>query len=98
MNPLLRSFSKEANCVTRTIAGETIIVPIRGRVGDLDSVFTLNEVGTTIWQLIDGRTSVKQIVETVHETYQVGRQEAERDTIEFLKSLEEVGLIHPKEG
>jgi len=56
-----KCFVKESNFVTRCIADETIIVPIRDTVGDLDSIYTLNEVGTTIWQLIDGQTSGGEI-------------------------------------
>jgi len=44
MNP----FAKKNNLVTRNIGGETIIVPVEGHVGDLDSIYTLNEVGSTI--------------------------------------------------
>jgi len=38
-------FVKEPDLVTRLIAGETIIVPIRDGVGDLNAVYTLNQVG-----------------------------------------------------
>ena len=41
-----KGFIKESEIVTRNIAGETIIVPVKGRVGDMDSIYTLNEVGT----------------------------------------------------
>ena len=94
MEALEKCFSKEDNCVTREIAGETIIVPIKGRVGDLDSIYTLNEVGTLIWQLIDGQRNIGQIVQSVRQTYDVESEEVTRDTFDFLGSLEEAGLIH----
>ncbi len=94
MEALERCFSKEDNCVTREIAGETIIVPIKGRVGDLDSIYTLNEVGTLIWQLIDGRRNIGEIVQSVRKTYDVESEEVTRDTFDFLGSLEKAGLIH----
>ena len=94
MEALEKCFSKEDNCVTREIAGETIIVPIKGRVGDLDSIYTLNEVGTLIWQLIDGQRNIGQIVQSVRQTYDVESEEVTRDTFDFLISLEEAGLIH----
>jgi hypothetical protein len=50
------TFSKKEDFVTREIAGETIIVPIRKQAGDLESIYTLNELGTTIWGMIDGKT------------------------------------------
>jgi hypothetical protein len=85
---------KQDNFVTREIAGETIVVPIRGRTEDLDSIFTLNEQGTLIWNLLDGRTNVNQIVEAISKTYEVTKDEATKDTIDFLTSLEAAGLIH----
>ena len=93
MEALERCFSKEGNCVTREIAGETIIVPIKGRVGDLDSIYTLNEVGTLIWQLIDGQRNIGEIVRSIRQTYNVESEEVTRDTFDFLGSLEKAGLI-----
>ena len=94
MENLTKCFMKQTDCVTREIAGETIIVPIKSRVGDLDSIFTLNEVGTMIWQLIDGQRSIGQIVQAVRQTYAVEPEEATKDTFDFLGSLENAGLIH----
>jgi len=94
MEALEKCFYKENNCVTREIAGETIIVPIKGRVGDLDSIYTLNEVGTLIWQLIDGQKNINQIVQAVRETYDVESEEVTKDAVDFLSSLENAGLIH----
>jgi len=98
MNDLSKCFAKQDNFVTREIAGETIVVPIRGRTEDLDSIFTLNEQGTLIWNLLDGRTNVNQIVETISKTYEVTEDEATKDTIDFLTSLETAGLIHSPNG
>ena len=94
METLGKCFFKEDNCVTREIAGETIIVPIKGRVGDLDSIYTLNEVGTLIWQLIDGQRNIDQIVQALRETYNVESEEVTKDAVDFLSSLEDAGLIH----
>jgi hypothetical protein len=56
MDILDKGFFKAADFVTRDIAGETIIVPVRDGVGDLNSIYTLNELGTRVWQLVDGQT------------------------------------------
>ena len=95
MEALEKCFFKEDSCVTREIAGETIIVPIKGRVGDLDSIYTLNEVGTLIWQLIDGQRNIGEIVQSVRQTYDVEPEEVKKDTADFLHSLEQAGLIRP---
>ena len=65
----------------------------KGGVGDLNSIYILNELGTQIWELIDGRSSINRIIEEICEAYDVGPEEAEKDAIEFLNSLEVSNLI-----
>jgi hypothetical protein len=91
-------FAKEENLVTRDVAGERIIVPIKGHVGDLEGVFTLNELGAMIWRLMDGQTTGRQLMEAVINEYDVEAAEAEKDVVDFLRSLEEAGLIRPSEA
>jgi Coenzyme PQQ synthesis protein D (PqqD) len=79
--------------VSRTIAGDVIIVPVRGGVGDLDAIFTLNSVGTTIWKLIDGQTSSEALAAAVAREYQVNEITARDDVGEFLELLRAKGLI-----
>jgi len=95
---LNKYFTKDKDLVTRNIVGETIVVPVRSNVGDLDSIYTLNEVGTKIWELIDGRNNISQIIEAICNAYEVLPEEAEKDTIDFINSLKETGLIHPSEN
>jgi hypothetical protein len=88
-------FVKKDDCVAREIAGETLIVPIRSRAGDLNSIYTLNELGTMIWRLIDGQTSISQIIEAVCREYEVTPGEARKDIFSFLTDLKTAGLIQP---
>ena len=95
MDFLEKCFVREDDLVTRDVAGEIIIVPIKGHVGDLEGVFTLNEVGAMLWRLIDGKTTARQLIEAVCDEYHVGDGEAEKDVVDFLGSLEDAGLIRP---
>ena len=95
MDNVNKCFIKESEIVARNIAGQTIIVPVKGRVGDLDSIYTLNEMGTMIWDLIDGGRPAKEMVDAITEEYDVDAAEAEKDVFDFLGSLEEAGLIKP---
>ena len=72
---------------TRRIGDETIIVPISSGVGDLDAIYTLNDLGSRIWRLIDGATPIMDIVETIHREYEVSIEAARRDVVEFLEEL-----------
>jgi hypothetical protein len=88
-------FSRKGEFVSRVIAGETILVPVRGRVGDLDSIFNLNETASFIWNRIDGRTTFAQIVAQVCSEFDVLPEAAEVDARQFITALQEAGLIAP---
>lgn len=88
-------YTKASDLVTRSIATETIIVPVRAHVVDLESIYSMDEVGSLIWKNIDGQTTVKEIIEAVCGAYDVGHAEATKDVREFLDALKAGGLIRP---
>ena len=61
MHTLERLFQKHSSIVSRRIADEVILVPIRRRLGEVECLYTLNEVGARIWELIDGTRRVEEI-------------------------------------
>ena len=93
MSVLDKAFVKDDNLLARNIAGETLIVPLRNSVGDLNSIYTLNDVGARVWQLIDGRRSVSQIASVINTEYDVASGDAAADVLELLDSMAEAGLI-----
>jgi len=95
---LAARYTASADLVTRKVAGETLIVPIRGQVGDLEAIFTLNEVGSLIWSLLDGRHTGAEMAAAVADEYDVDPAAARADTLEFLRGLAEAGLIRPIES
>ena len=64
-------YQKDASIVSRQIAGEMILVPIRRNVGDLESIYTLNDTAALAWSLFDGKTSLAQICERITQEYDV---------------------------
>jgi len=69
-----------------------ILVPVRETVVGLESIFTLNEVGGAIWNLLDGR-SLDDIASTIAGDFEVTAEAAQSDVAEFLRDLESNGLI-----
>jgi plasmid stabilization system protein ParE len=84
--------------VTRAIAGETLIIPIARATADLESIFTLNAVGSRIWELLEGPVAMPRLVETIEREFDVSPGDAARDVAEFLESLRAAGLIAPVAG
>jgi hypothetical protein len=93
MSFLDRVYSKSDSMVFRKIGEECILVPIRQGVGDLDSIYTLNETAAMIWELIDGKTTVGEIKERLLREYDVTGSQAEEDLLEHLKQLESINAI-----
>ncbi len=85
--------SKQPNWVSRRIAGETILVPLAGNIADLDSIFVLDEVGSAIWDLLDGQHSTGQIAEALCKIYEVEREEATSDVCRFLDAMRDANLV-----
>ena len=91
-----RIYQRAENIVSRKIAGETILVPIRGKLADMQNIFTLNAVGAYIWNQLDGTKSLALILESVLDHFEVSRQEAEKDILEFMGRTAETGLAAEK--
>ncbi|RKY41654.1 MAG: hypothetical protein DRP81_08250 [Candidatus Omnitrophota bacterium] len=88
-----KKYKKNPNMVFRKIADEVILVPIRNKVGDLQSIYTLNEVGARIWELIDGKRELAKIKEILLEEFSVDVPRVEEDLKAFVQKLERIGAV-----
>jgi hypothetical protein len=53
----------------------------------------LDVLGTEVWNLIDGRRSVRRIIEVFAETHRLQSREAEAAVTQFIRQLGQRGLI-----
>jgi hypothetical protein len=79
--------------VSREVAGETIVVPICRGVGDLDSVYTFNQVGKSLWHLLEQGRTAEELANWVATHYAVNARQALQDVQTYLSELREIGLI-----
>ena len=86
-------FRHNDSLVARDLAGEKVIIPIRGRVGDLNSIYTLNHVANEVWNLLDGRRAVSEIVSRLQQEYEVDPATLADDVLRVLNEMKEEGLI-----
>ena len=87
-----RIYRRKENIVSREIAGETILVPIRGKLADMQNIFTLNTVGAFIWNQLDGTKNLEDVLKLLLDKFDVTKEEAEKDTHEFISQILEAGL------
>jgi len=74
--------------VAREIEGEIIIVPLASGIGDADDeLFTLNETGKAIWQLLDGKRTLQDVSRELSAEFEFPAGEIERDVLGLVEEL-----------
>jgi hypothetical protein len=86
-------YSRADEVIRRRIAGETLLVPIRGQMALLDRIFALNPVAAFIWEQLDGHRSLGDIRQGILEKFEVEPETAEADLREFIDALRQANLI-----
>ena len=89
-------YERKDSLVTRDLAGEKIIVPVRGKVGDLNCIYTLNTVANEIWQLLDGKRSIAEIVKQLGREYEVDEARLTTDVLRVTNEMREENLVMEK--
>jgi len=84
---------RREDIVTRRIAGETILVPVRGTMDDMQRIFSLNPLGAQIWEMMDGKKSLGEIRDEVLRLFEAGEEEVDSDIREFIADLSGADLL-----
>jgi hypothetical protein len=80
--------SRNPNAAYRLYDGQaTIVLPEHAQVT------VLNEVGSLVWDRIDGRRTLDEILESVLQEYDINRDQAERDIAAFVAALREHHMV-----
>ena len=93
MQSLSAVLQKNPSFVSRKIVDEVILVPISHKVGEIDCLYALNEVGARIWELIDGDRTLKELGDAIVEEFEVSETEAQEDLAVLIEQLKEIGAI-----
>jgi hypothetical protein len=93
MAELEKIYRRNENFVFRRIEGETILVPIRSNVGDLDCIYSLNPVGALVWEHLDGSQDLDAIKSQIAAEYDVTDNEAETDLLSFIEEMKTIAAV-----
>ena|SRR3990172_2211340 len=74
--------------VAREIEGELIIVPLAAGIGDTDDdLYTMNETGKAIWSRLDGKRSLRAVMEELAAEFDAPPGEIEKDVLGLMTEL-----------
>ncbi len=88
-----KTFGINTDIVSRKIAGELFLIPVKGKIADLQSIYTLNAVAEYIWKELDGIKSLDEIRTGIVSRFDVKKEQADSDIKEFIDELIKADLI-----
>lgn len=87
----------EKEFVLREIAGDYIIIPTGSTVLEFNGLITVNEVGVTLWKMLQEDVTMEQLLQGVLDEYDVEEAVAKEDILEFLDTLAKGGILKKDE-
>jgi hypothetical protein len=93
MTGLKSILSHSPSIVTRKTGNEYVLVPIANNIADMNSVYTLNETGAFIWEQINGKRTVEELINAVTEEYEIDNENAAKDVFAFVDNLSKYLII-----
>jgi methyltransferase-like protein len=85
--------SHSPSIVTRKTGNEYVLVPVANNIADMNSVYTLNETGAFIWEQIDGRKSIEDIIAALLSEFETDERTATEDVLSFLEEMKKYLII-----
>ncbi|NMC38127.1 MAG: PqqD family protein [Bacteroidales bacterium] len=85
--------SHSPDIVTKKTGKEYVLVPLANNIADMNRLFTLNETGAFIWELIDGKKNVGEIVAKFTEEFDIDLETATKDILSFIENMSNYLII-----
>ena len=86
-------YRQNHDVVMRKIAGDLFLIPIKGKLADMQRIFTLNQVGEFIWRDLAAQKNIIDIRDRLVSNFDVTKETAMADIEEFVSDLLQAGLI-----
>ncbi len=81
-------YAPSDDVVAKEIDGEIIIVPLSADIGGIEeALYTMNDTGKAIWDRLDGKNSLKDVVKKLSIEYKASSGEIEKDVIKLVEEL-----------
>ncbi|HPM88635.1 MAG TPA: PqqD family protein [Bacteroidales bacterium] len=84
---------RSASIVTRKTGNECVLIPVTNNIADMNSVYTLNETAAFIWELIDGKNSIEELINSVVSKYDTDYNLATKDVFSFIEKMTQYLII-----
>jgi hypothetical protein len=87
------TLKKTPSIVSRELSGEVILFPLYKNSSEMNYIYSLNETGAEIWNLIDGKRTLLEIKKAVMKKYDVDEKKLSKELKELITDLRSIDAI-----
>lgn len=80
--------TRREDVIWRRMGDESVLLSVKS-----ENYYSLDEVGTRIWELLDGQSTAREIAIKISEEYDVLPEEAEADIAALIQELRQQELL-----
>jgi hypothetical protein len=86
-------YERNPDYIFRKVVDEFILVPVHQDIADMDSIYTLNNVGAFIWEHLDQPGTQSGLLSALLEEYAADPQVLAADLERFLGEMTAIGAL-----
>lgn len=86
-------YERNPDFIFRKIVDEMVLVPIHQDVADMDCIYTLNEVGASVWGKLDRPATRAELRSGLLEEYDADPEMLAADLEGFLAEMAVIGAV-----
>lgn len=79
--------------IIKDVAGSNIVVPVEEKSLSFNSMLTLNNTGSFLWNCLKTETTKEEVIKKLIDKYGIDEQTAKTDVDEFIDKLAELGIL-----
>lgn len=83
-------YAHKSQFAARTVGNEKVLVPLKKSIAQMNSMYTLNEVGAFIWDSIYEQTTSDELVSAIVDEFEIDSETARRDVAQFIQNMQEI--------
>lgn len=86
-------YHRSEDFIYRKIVDETVLVPLRQNVNEMDSIYAMNEVASFIWETLEKPATLQELQQALLTAYDTSPEKVAEDLERFLNELVSIGAI-----
>lgn len=86
-------YARNPDYIFRKIVDDAVLVPLHQDVADMDCIYTLNDVGASIWDHLAQPATLTDLAARVLAEYEADPEVLKADLVRFLDEMIQIGAV-----